>query len=141
MDHLHRVVGIFGPVQEAEESQNKACRQREMAMQIRQSRTEEPACLVHPDFLKDNISEKVEPPPPGTSRRLPEVQRREVDRVAAENDRFARHVDPKAERTSSHHDGEKTTTEADFHRLAILPVHTGVVDADAALKCIDQSFI
>jgi hypothetical protein len=125
-------------VQQSEQTEDKRGGNREVTVEIGQTRAQKSAHLLPGEALEDDVSEQIEATTSSTTSTLAVVQSSQEDGVSREDDSLTGHVDTKGECTSGDHNAEEALAEEDLTDLAVLPVHTSVMNTDTASEGADE---
>lgn len=109
--------------------------------------------------VEDDITDKIETSTTSTTSCLTVVQGRQVERITSKDDGLTRHVDTESKSSSGDNDPEESLSKQHFHtriklaflpcnflnlvnlRLAILSVHTSMMDTDTTSQTLQEALV
>mmetsp|Transcript_16994 Transcript_16994/g.53581 ORF Transcript_16994/g.53581 Transcript_16994/m.53581 type:complete len:534 (-) Transcript_16994:689-2290(-) len=113
-------------------------REHELAREVGEVGGDESLDLEEGHVEEDHLAEEVKAATPGAAAHLAIHEAVELEGVAAEDGRAARHVDAQGQRPGREDHPEVATAEEDLDGLAVVRLAALVVHADAALEGVDE---
>ena len=129
---------MFRIVQKGEQTQDQGSSDREVSVQVRQSRTDKLVDLAERHSVEHNVTKRVETTTTSTTSGLTVVERSQEDWVSREDNCLTRHIDTECKSTCRDYDSQVTSAEQDFNSVTVLAVHTSVMNTDTTLETLDE---